>query len=313
VKKADFGILTPQMSLTYDQIRKVWIRAESCGFDSASLVDDFFPYDYPDRPITDPFLECWVTLSALARDTKRIRLGPLISCNSFRSPTLLAKMSATFDVISNGRLNFGIGAGSLRLEHEPYGFPFPDFSVRIEMLAEAIQLMRLLWTKEKTAFNGKYYQANGAVNSPKPIQKHLPIWVGAEKERMIRFTARHADVWNFTADLNPHSLADYEERIRVLENECDLIGRNPHSIRKSWLGVALLDQSKENIRRKIAALKTKRSTRGITEGIVGTSDECVQRIGAFLDLGVSEFILVMPEIHHSDCLPEFHDNVIANL
>jgi len=181
------------------------------------------------------------------------------------------------------------------------------------MLAEAIQLIRLMWTKEKTTFKGKYYHTTEAVNNPKPIQKHLPICVGAEKERMIRFTARHADVWNFTADLNPHSLADYEERIRLLENECDVIGRNPRSIKKSWLGVALLGQNKERLRRKINTLKNQRSTRGIVEGIVGTSDECVQRIGEFLDLGVSEFILVMPSILHADCLREFHDNVITNI
>ena len=130
---------------------------------------------------------------------------------------------------------------------------------------------------------------------------------------MIRFTARYADVWNFTADLNPHSLTDYEERIRILENECDLIGRNPQSIRKSWLGVALLDQSKESIHTKIAILKTKSATRGITEGIIGTADECIQRIGEFSDLGVSEFIIVMPEILDAKCLHEFHDKVIANI
>ncbi|HYW01330.1 MAG TPA: LLM class flavin-dependent oxidoreductase [Candidatus Acidoferrum sp.] len=312
--KTDFGILTPQMSLTYEQIRNIWMEAETCGFDSASLVDDFFPYDYPDRPITDAFLECWVTLSALARDTKTIRLGSLISCNSFRSPALLAKMAATLDVISNGRLNFGIGAGSLRLEHEPYGFQFPKFSIRTEMLAEAIQLIKLMWTEEKATFEGKYYQLREAVNTPKPIQQpNPPIWVGAEQEKMIRFAARYADVWNFTADLNPHALADYEERIRIFENECDLIGRNPRSIRKSWLGVALLDQSKESIHTKIVKLKTKSATRGITEGIIGTAEECTQRIGEFLDLGISEFIIVMPEILHTKCLQEFHDKVIAKI
>ncbi|MFI5448270.1 MAG: LLM class flavin-dependent oxidoreductase [Candidatus Bathyarchaeia archaeon] len=314
MKKSDFGILTPQMSLTYEQIRNIWREAEACGFDSASLVDDFFPYDYPDRPITDTFLECWVTLSALARDTKTIRLGSLISCNSFRAPMLLAKMAATLDVISDGRLNFGIGAGSLRFEHEPYGFPFPTISIRMEMLAEAIQLIKLMWTEEKATFKGKYYQLSEAVNNPKPIQKpNPPIWIGAEQEKMIRFTARYADVWNFTADLNPHPLSDYEERIRILENECDLIGRNPRSIRKSWLGVALLDQSKESIHTKIVKLKTKSAARGITEGIIGTAEECIQRIGEFLDLGISEFIIVMPEILHTKCLHEFHDKVIANI
>jgi alkanesulfonate monooxygenase SsuD/methylene tetrahydromethanopterin reductase-like flavin-dependent oxidoreductase (luciferase family) len=302
------------MLLTYDQVREIWKEAETYGFDSASLVDDFFPYDYPDTPINDNFLECWVTLSALARDTKTIRLGSLISCNSFRSPALLAKMAATLDVISDGRLNFGIGTGSLRLEHEPYGFPFHKFSIRTEMLAEAIQLIKLMWTKEKATFKGKHYRLSEAVNNPKPIQKpNPPIWVGAEREKMIRFTARYADVWNFTADLNPHSLADYEERVRILENECDLIGRNPRSIRKSWLGVALLDQSKESIPTKIAMLKTKSATQGISEGIIGTADECIQRIGEFSDLGISEFILVMPEILQTKCLHEFHDKVMANI
>lgn len=312
LRKADFGILTPQMSFEYERLRAIWVDAESSGFDSASLVDDFFPYDYEDRPITDPFFECWVTLSALARDTKTIRLGSLISCNSFRSPSLLAKMSSTLDVISGGRLNFGIGAGSLRLEHEPYGFPFPNISTRMTMLGEAIELIKRMWTEEKATFKGKHYHISEAVNNPKPLQKpHPPIWVGAEHEKMIRFAAKYANVWNFTADLNPHTLADYKERINILDNECDAIGRNPKSIRKSWLGVALLGKNKQVIDAKVAALRLRYATRGITEGIVGTADECVRRVGELMDLGVSEFILVLPEILNSNCMREFYDEVIS--
>ena len=308
----DFGILTPQVSLSYAQLRKIWAEAEACGFDSASLVDDFFPYDYPDRPITDPFLECWVTLSALAMDTSKIRLGALVSSNTYRPPALLAKMSATLDIISNGRLNFGIGAGSLALENEPYGFPFPKISVRMEMLSEAIKLIKEMWTEEKATFRGKYYNVTDAVNYPKPIQKPRPaIWVGAEHEKMIRLAARHADVWNFTADLNPHSIEDYRKRIEILEDECDKVGRDPSDIRKSWLGVAFLGTNNKEIDSNVARLKQKSATRGITEGIVGTADRCVQRIGKFVDLGVSEFILVFPELDKSQCLSNFAREVLA--
>jgi alkanesulfonate monooxygenase SsuD/methylene tetrahydromethanopterin reductase-like flavin-dependent oxidoreductase (luciferase family) len=143
-----FGVMTPQQGFTFQELARIWVEIERLGFDSAWIVDHFYPY-FPEpynRPISRraPVLECWSTLAALSQVTKRIRLGPLVTCNSYRSPSLLAKISSTVDVISSGRLNFGIGAGWYEEEHRSYGFPFESFGSRAERLVEAIQLIKLM-------------------------------------------------------------------------------------------------------------------------------------------------------------------------
>ena len=178
------------MSRLYEELLRTWVEAETCGFDSAWLVDHLIPDHYPDRPISDPMLECWTTLAALARDTEKIRLGPLVSCNMFRPPQLLAKMAATLDCISEGRLNFAIGSGWLETEHEAYGYGFPTTRLRIERLDEAFDVIMRLWTDERANYKGKYYTLKEAVNYPKPLQiPRPPIYVGAEHQRMVKFAA----------------------------------------------------------------------------------------------------------------------------
>lgn len=310
--KISFGILTPQQSLHFKTLQRTWKEAELSGFESAWLVDHFIPYDFPNRPITEPCLECWVTLSALATHTEKIRLGPLVSCNSYRSPALLAKMAASLDVISGGRVNFGIGAGWLQPEHEAFGYPFPKTPERIERLREAIDIITKMWTEEKTTYIGTHYKIVNAVNNPKPLQKpHPPIYIGAEHERMVKFAAEKADVWNFPSDINAYSLKEYEDRVHALQSHCDLIGRNPNSIIKSWLGITLLAKNETQLNEKIKSVKSRTINRTkLLRQIVGTTEECAQKIGEYVDLGVTEFILIFPEAHQKDCLNEFSDNVM---
>ncbi len=261
----------------------------------------------------EPVLECWVTLSALARETKNIRLGPLVSCNSYRSPALLAKMSASLDVISGGRLNFAIGAGWLQVEHEAYGYPFPKTSERIERLREAIGIIKKMWLEEKATYVGSHYRIVEAVNNPKPLQKpYPPIYVGAEHERMIKFAAQNADVWNFPSDINAYTPEEYKERVQILENHCDLIGRNPHSIKRSWLGIALLGKNEKQVKEKTASMTPKSlSGEKLWREIVGTADECAQKIGEYIDLGATEFIMIFPEVLQPECLREFSNEVMC--
>jgi F420-dependent oxidoreductase-like protein len=313
--KVSFGIFVPQMSLQYATIRRMFIDAEEVGFESAWLADHFIPYDYPDRPITEPMLECWTTLASLATQTKKIRFGALVSCNSFRPPQLLAKITSTLDVISEGRVNFAIGAGWLQLEHEQYGYEFPAISKRIEKLNEAINIIRLLWTKEKASFAGKYYAIKEAVNSPRPVQKpRPPIYVGAERRTMIKFAAQYADVWNFPSDINPYTPQDYAQRVNILESQCDKIGRNPLAIKRSWLGLAILGKNEDDVARKISSIRPKGlSKEQSLREIVGTAETCLHRIGEYVDLGVSEFILIFPETYTSETLREFYDNIIEKV
>ena len=311
--KVSFGILTPQMSLGYEKLLRIWANAESSGFESCWLVDHFIPYDYPDRPITEPMLECWVTLAALSQSTKRIRFGPLVSCNSYRPPQLLAKMAASLDCVSGGRLNFAIGAGWLRLEHDAYGYDFPSTHTRIERLGEAIQLIKLMWTEEKASFKGKHYIIQEAVNYPKPVQKpHPPIYIGAENRKILKFAARYADIWNFPSDINAYPPEQYKERRGILENECDEIGRNPNAIKRSWLGYAVLGKNEGEVNNRLSSIKPRSLTREqVANEIVGTTDTCVRKIGEYVDLGVSEFLLIFPEPYTVEMLREFSQGVLG--
>jgi alkanesulfonate monooxygenase SsuD/methylene tetrahydromethanopterin reductase-like flavin-dependent oxidoreductase (luciferase family) len=166
-------------------------KCEELNFDSVWLVDHLLPYDAPRVPISATMLESWTTLSALSRETSSLKLGPLVTCNIFRRPQILAKMGATFDLISGGRLLFGIGACWFKTEFEQYGIPFPKISERINRLKETIQIIKSMWTQDKASFSGKYYSINEAICEPKPVQKPYPqFWIGAEGEKMLRVVAQ---------------------------------------------------------------------------------------------------------------------------
>jgi len=258
-------------------------------------------------------LECWVTLSALARDTKKIKLGPLVSCNSYRKPQLLAKMASTLDVISNGRLNFAIGAGWLEPEHIAYGYPFPSTTERIERLGEAIEIIKRMWTQEKATFKGQYYHIEDAANFPKPIQKpHPPIHIGGEHEKAVRFAANHADVWNFPSDINAYTPAEYQTRVTILEEECSKIGRNPRTIQRSWLGISIVGSTQAEIDKNCKLIRTLGREK-LSNEIVGLPDSCAQKIEEYADLGVSEFILIFPENHEIEMLNEFSQEVMQRV
>jgi len=188
--KIKFGVQALQGMPDYSTLKSVVQECDRLGFDSVWVYDHLqFTYG--------PTLECWTVLSALAEVTREIRIGPLVTCNMFRYPSLLAKMAATVDMISKGRLNFGIGAGWHETEALAYGIPFPKGSIRVEMLDEALSIIKKLWTEEEASFKGKHYSVNKAVCLPKPIQKpHPPILIGGGGNKMLRLIAKHADAWN---------------------------------------------------------------------------------------------------------------------
>src|SRR5947207_6745110 len=149
--------------------------ADEVGFASAWLVDHFHTTPRPSQEVT---FECWTTTAALARDTKRVRIGQMVTCNGYRNPALLAKMASTVDVLSHGRLNFGIGAGWHEHEYRAYGYDYPDGPTRLRHLREAVQVILAMWTQEEAVFEGTYYHVNGAINQPKGVQKpHIPLLI----------------------------------------------------------------------------------------------------------------------------------------
>src|SRR5512135_1261969 len=175
----EFGLIVPQgwrMDLVgisdpieaYETMTRVAQEAEALGFASIWLIDHFHTVPEPTQEVT---FECWTSTAALARNTKRVRIGQIVTCNSYRNPALVAKMASTVDVLSHGRLNFGIGAGWHQHEYRAYGYEYPDAPTRLRQLHEAVQVIVAMWTQEEAVFEGKYYQVRGAINQPKGAQK----------------------------------------------------------------------------------------------------------------------------------------------
>ncbi|MCK5046657.1 MAG: TIGR03560 family F420-dependent LLM class oxidoreductase, partial [Candidatus Heimdallarchaeota archaeon] len=191
-------------------------------------------------------MEAWTLISALAAVTKKIKLGTLVTCNSYRYPAVLAKMAATVDMISNGRLIFGFGAGWKEMEYNAYGIPFPSTLDRLYQMEEAIEIIKKLWTEPKVTYEGKYYQIKDAFSAPKPVQKPWPpIMIGGMGEKvLLKMVAKHADYCNFF--LRPK----LERSLKILKAHCKVVGRDYNDIGKSLFAVGIpifVSKSEEEI------------------------------------------------------------------
>ncbi len=234
-RRTSFGIMTAPTHVAYDDILRVWQEADGIPqIEHAWLFDHLMPIGGdPDGPA----LEGWTLLSALAARTERLRLGVMVTSNRFRPPAVLAKIAATVDIVSGGRLEFGIGAGSrpdvptARREYAAHGLPFHDAAHAVESLAEACTVIRRLWTAtEPFDFQGRHHRLTGAFASPKPVQRpHPPILIGGKATRTLRVVAEHADLWNAPADSIEQAIA----RSAVLDRLCAEIGRDPAEITRS--------------------------------------------------------------------------------
>ncbi|MCS6927013.1 MAG: TIGR03560 family F420-dependent LLM class oxidoreductase, partial [Candidatus Binatia bacterium] len=228
--KLRFGVQTPPQHVSYADIAQTWKEADELGFDSAFVFDHFIPiYSDPNGPC----LEGWTLLAALAAQTKQVKVGVLVTGNTYRNPAVLAKMAATVDHISNGRLILGLGAAWFELEHTAYGIPFYTPGERARRLREAVDVIKLLFTQHKSNFDGKYYQLKDALCEPKPLQKpYPPLLIGGMGPKLIQpLAARQADIWHFfVRDGDP------QETKRICENFdalCRKVGRDPAQVEKS--------------------------------------------------------------------------------
>ena len=222
-----YGLKLSQ-NATIDQYRAVWQVADDAGFDHCWCMDHFATLGPKDD---GPIFEAWTLLAAMAVATSRTRIGCMVTGNTYRHPAVLAKAAVTVDHLSAGRLEFGLGAGWAENEHAMLGMPFGSKGDRADWLEEACEVIRSLWTQERTSFDGKHYQLAGAVAEPKPVQQpYPPIWIGGSgRQRTLRITARYADVWN-AAGGSPEEVAEVSA---VLDRRCAEIGRDPAEIRRS--------------------------------------------------------------------------------
>lgn len=228
-KKLRFGIKTAPQNTTYEDMLRVWQEADAIPvIEHAWLFDHFMPLG---NDPTGPCLEGWTLLSAFAALTKRLRIGLMVTGNTYRHPAVLANMGATVDIVSGGRLDFGIGAGWNELEHDAYGIPLYRPGERIRRLGEACEVIKRMWTETAPDFEGKYYQLKGARCEPKPIQKPYPPFVigGGGEQLTLRVVAKYADIWNSTGG----SIDVFRHKNEVLDGHCAAIGRDPSTIERS--------------------------------------------------------------------------------
>jgi alkanesulfonate monooxygenase SsuD/methylene tetrahydromethanopterin reductase-like flavin-dependent oxidoreductase (luciferase family) len=230
-----FGIATAPMQVDYPDLQRVWREA-----DAIEAIEHMWLFDHL-MPIggdpNGPIFEGWTLLSALAAQTERLRLGLLVTSNRFRPPAVLAKIATTVDIVSGGRLEFGIGAGSrpsyplARREYEAHGLPYHDFRHSVEDLAEACTVIRRLWTEtEPFDFHGAHVDLTGAFGNPKPVQRpHPPILIAGRSAAVLRVAAEHADRWNIAGG----DIADAAARSALLDRYCTEIGRDPAAIMRS--------------------------------------------------------------------------------
>jgi len=204
------------------------LLAEKLGYHSIWVYDHF--HNVP-RPAHEAVFECWTTIAAISQRTSRIRLGQMVGCNSYRNPGLLAKITSTIDVISGGRLDWGIGAGWYENEYRGYGYEFPKPADRIGMLRESVEIVKSMWTNTETSYDGKYYKMVRANCDPKPLQKpNPPIWIGGGGEQLtLRVVAEHADCSNFGGKLD-----EWARKREILKGHCAAVGRDESEIRKTW-------------------------------------------------------------------------------
>lgn len=235
----EFGLKTTPLGVSYEELLRVWREADQIPtIDHAWLWDHLMPLR-GDRAA--PVLEGWTLLAALAAQTRRLRLGLIVTNNLIRNPALLAKMAATVDVVSNGRLEFGIGAGgNTERESAAFGLDAPPIGERAERLEEACELLRLLWAGDSVDLSGRHYSLAGAVCRPLPVQRPAPpiLIGGAGERRTLPLVARHADAWNFPGP--PYfPVAEFARESRVLDELCAEIGRSDRVVRSLQIGVDL--------------------------------------------------------------------------
>ena len=248
-------------------------------------------------------------LSALAAQTPRVRVGVLVTGNTYRHPALLANMAVGVDHVSGGRLILGLGASWFEAEHRAYGIPFPPVGERIRRLDESLSMIKLMWTEERATFKGQYYEIRDAYCEPKPLQRpHPPILVGGGGERMtLRVVARHANIWN--AFGSPET---FKRKIGLLEGYCQEIGRDPATIEKSVLIQLKFTRDRAEADRHVESFARQRGLpleESRARFLVGPPEDVQRQVRAYVDAGVTHIILTLFAPYDEDALRLFAERV----
>ena len=318
-----FGLQHPIFGFDYqngdtsrivDSLKNLITRAEDTGFDSFWVMDHFHQIPFIGRP-EEPMLEGWTTISVLAGITTKIKLGTLVTGILYRHPSVLAKIAATLDVLSKGRLFMGIGASYFEEEARAYGIPFyPSTQERMQRLEEAIQIIRKMWTEEPNAsFEGKYFQIQNAYCNPKPVQKPSPpILVGGSGERKtLKIVAKYADACNLFG-----SVETIKRKLDVLKEHCKNVGRDYDSILKTKLDLVVIDDSEEKARKRAQQFYIGIPEQQIKDrefAIYGTREDVSRQIELLEEAGIQYLMVHLEPSRELEELDTFTNGILKRL
>lgn len=284
---------------------EISVLAEELGYDSLWVYDHF--HNVP-VPAHEAVFECWTVMAAISQRTSRIRLGQMVGCAPYRNPGLLAKITSTIDVISGGRLDWGIGAGWYDHEFKGYGYEFRPAKERIGMLRETVEIVKAMWSEPEVSYDGRYYTLSGAQCDPKPVQTpHPPIWIGGGGEQLtLRVVARHATHSNFGG--KPH---EWAHKAEVLKGHCAAVGRDYDEITKTWSPELFVRETEAELAAAGSRSFWGEPVESWTEGnLVGTPEQVAEKIQQYVAMGCTGFVPWIADYPESETLRLFAEKVI---
>ena len=301
------GVFVPQgwrMDLNSIKLADQWntileaaSNIENLGYESIWVYDHF--HTVP-KPTQDPTYECWTLMSALSQNTSKVRLGQMCTCNSYRNPAYLTKVASNIDVMSNGRLEYAIGAGWYDHEYRAYGYEYPSAGIRLKMLEESLIIYKKMTTEETPSFNGEFYQIDGAINQPKPIQKpYPPLWVcGGGEKVTLKLLAKYGDYGNWDVDVD-----GFIQKSNILQNHCENVGRDFNEIGKTLHTNVLIADNQNDLDRKVEKLSTYTNIPKdyyYERPLIGTKDKVFETIDQYKEAGCIYLIAYIPDIVWGD-------------
>ncbi len=303
-----FGVYTSLRPLEWEPIRDLWQKADQWGYDSLWHCDHFYQAFPPDPD--GPCLEGWTTITALSQLTKRARIGVMVSGVAYRNPCVLAKIASTLDIVSGGRLNLGIGAGWYEQEHRNFGIEFKSQAGRLQALDEACQIIKSMFTEDRTTLHGRHYDVTDAACVPKPLQKpHPPIMVAGMGEKvLLKIVARHADMWNGGG--TPERM---KRAVEIIARHAEAAGRDSGAIEKTViipLCYGMPAEAETAVASAMAGVMQTSAEEARKGMVIGSGEQCLDKIQRYVEAGITHFIFLVTPFNVEDEFQRFAEDII---
>jgi alkanesulfonate monooxygenase SsuD/methylene tetrahydromethanopterin reductase-like flavin-dependent oxidoreductase (luciferase family) len=307
------GFRTAPQKTTWAEMEKVWRWADTAGFDSGWLWDHIIALH---GNLDDDHFEGWTALAALGAVTENLQLGHIVTANTLRHPALLAKMAATVDHVTDGRLVVGIGTGYYAEEHDRYGIPLPDKVTRAAMLLESIEVLKGLWAPGRLTFAGEHYRITDAPASPKPVNGDIPLLLGGAGERMLKATARWADLWNLPDGQYGIDEERFTRKLATVRANCEEIGRDPAEIEMQFALVVICDPDPREVERRFEAWRAYRrwdEATALRHAIIGSPEQVAGQLLRWEELGLQHFVISVVHGTNHDQLERIAAEVLPHV